>query len=218
MNATTIKKCLDFLDSFNIGELRTTLKTEYMKATSAEPNKKLTLLTAVKKAITNKHEKREALTTVMHDKNGLQFICDGYIAVIFNAYIAELEALPQTDSEKSIDIWRISEGFKAGEENAVTEQERVIIQNIGKYKKIFGKDQKIKLFNHYFSAEYIKKLIDIIGSDFINYKSTFTGIYTETENKTAFICALRPSAIPEQEQNGINEQTEKFYKILTENN
>lgn len=217
MNATTIKKCLDLLNNLNIDELRTTLKTEYIKATSAEPNKKLTLLTAVKKAITNKYEKRETLTTIMHDKNGKQFICNGYIAVIFNEYIAELEALPQTDSEKSIDIYRIAEFYKQGEECTATEKEKVIIQNIAKYKKIFGKEQSVKIFNHFYSADLLTKFIDIIGSDFGNYKNTVGGIYTECNGKTALICALNPYSITEENQKRIEEQTEKFYKILTEN-
>ena len=86
---------------------------------------------------------RPALATIMHDKDGKQFICDGYMLIKWNEYQEELNGFLQTDYEKSIKIENILPLEHNTVKHELTEEETLLIKNIDKYIKTIKDINKI---------------------------------------------------------------------------
>ena len=185
MEIKAIDKALELLKKGLLPELDELLNyergLEILKSKSTKPN----LLKAVKKVLDDKNllEARPNLRNIQIDKNDMQFICNGYLFVRWHTHKEELDCLPQLEKEHCINLsCFIRKPFEL-KEFKITDDEKLVINNIDKYIKINkqkGKRTAVKLFNEYWDAELIKMLFDIIG-----YNQDY--IYKETDSATSSI-------------------------------
>lgn len=170
MELKKINKYIELANS-NITELLRVLEFDRQQAILEEKGKTYKLATAVKKIIDTKELKttRPALATIMHDNDGKQFICDGYVLIKWNDFQEELNVFPQTDSAKSIQVDIILPNEVYTTKHELTEDDSLLINNIDKYIKLYKSEKNnngilpIRLFGKYYSASLIKKAFDIIG-------------------------------------------------------
>lgn len=224
MNTAAIEKSIELLNSLKLDELRELLTFERQKSILAGQGKKSSLLTAVKKFIDDKYLKttRPELAKIQHTEDGKQFIIDGYLAVIWNNEHPELNALPQRSAEESFPIYTVL--LKPYEQTAYTlsAKDKKLIENIEKYCKIYklekvGAMLPIWIFDDYFDAFYLKKLFEIIGTDFetIYFRGSITRsartIYTD--DYSAIFLPMRLLGGKEEE---IKNRTEAFALSLEE--
>ena len=140
------------------------------------------------------------METIQHTADGKPFICDGYFLVKWNADKPELDGLPQTPADKSINGDGVILQRCNLTEYKLTDDDKTILKNIDKYIKLYpaskGDYSVVKLFNGYFDAKLIKKVISIIGTDFDSiwlnerYDRLTSGTIFEGDY-TAVIMALR---------------------------
>jgi hypothetical protein len=185
MELAKINNYIKLINDMNIEELLRVLEFDRQQAIMEEKGKTYKLATAVKKVIDIKQLKKErpALASIMHDKDGKQFICDGYMLIKWNDFKEELNGFLQTDYDKSIKIESILPLEHNTFKHELTEEETLLIQNIDKYIKIYKNETQaneilpIKLFNRLYSASLIKKAFDIIG-EIKTYNTTDNRVYT----------------------------------------
>lgn len=197
MTLATIDKCLQLLNAYNISELRDLLNYERQASILKSNGQKATLLTAVKKALI-KRDDRPALATVQHAADGKPFICDGYFLVKWNVERHELDGLPQTPAGESIDCDRLIPVKHYLTEYELTDDDKTILKNIDKYIKLYpakkGVFSAVKLFDCFFDAKLIKKVADIIGTDF---KKVWLGRrYDQWHSVTMFEDGYTAMALP----------------------
>ena len=224
MNTAAIEKSIELLNSSKLDELRELLTFERQKSILVGQGKKTSLLTAVKKFIDNNDLKttRPELAKIQHTEDGKQFIIDGYLAVIWNNEHPELNALPQRSAEESFPIHKVL--LKPYEQTAypLSLKDKMIIENIEKYCKIYKHERMgaflpIWIFGDYFDAFYLKKLFDIVGTDFdtIYFRESITSsartIYTD--DYSAIFLPMRHLGGKEEE---IKNRTDAFVLSLEE--
>ena len=124
MNNTTILKLLELLEQDNKQEIKEILTHEMLQNTDKKTAK---LYSIVKKYLKQVDEARPILMRIQH-KNGKQFLCDGYTLHIFNTYQGELDTLPQTSEEESLNYPQIynSNDYKFHEQS---EEDKFIFAN-----------------------------------------------------------------------------------------
>lgn len=206
----------------NTTELLRVLEFDRQQAIMEEKGKTMKLATAVKKIIDLKDLKtqRPALASIMHDKNGKQFICDGYLLIKWNEYQEELDGFVQTDYDKSIKLESILPNEYNTSKHELTEDEILLINNISKYIKLY-KDKAqsngiipIKLFGKVYSAHLIKKAFDIIG-EIRTYNTTDNREYTPIYiYENGIESCLLPIRIEEEFKKEVNEMTQEFLERL----
>lgn len=214
MNNTEIKKILDYLDNGKIEEAKFMLKLEAIRSCD---KKELIQVKLVEKYIKSaqKYTARPTLGTVMH-QNGNQFICNGCSLVVFRKHNNNLDILPQTTEEYSLQYTQI---MKPTEYRAKTEGELQTLLNLKKYIK-FCTCEKIEplvcLSNKVFNANLLYETIQMfngkvediqIGTD----ENCWSPVYFRTEEIEALVLPLRAS----EEQKELAENTMlKFREYL----
>lgn len=224
MNTAAIEKSIELLNSSKLDELRELLTFERQKSILAEQGKKSSLLTAVKKFIDDKDLKntRPEFAKIQHTEDGKQFIIDGQLVVVWNKEHPELNVLPQRSAEESFSVYKIL--LKPYEQTAysLSYKDKNIIENIEKYCKIYkhekvGEMLPIWIFDDCFNAFYLKKLFEIIGTDFetIYFRESITHstrtIYTD--DYSAIFLPMRLLGGKEEE---IKNRTDAFALALEE--
>lgn len=188
MELAKIKKYIKLANE-NITELLRVLEFDRQQAIMEEKGKTMKLANAVKKVIDlNEYKKsRPILSTIMHDKDGKQFICDGFMLIKWNEYQEELDGFMQTDYDRSIKIENILPKEYNTTKHELNKDEILILKNIDKYIKLYKDKIKsneflpIKLFGKIYPASFIKKAFDIIG-EIKNYN-----LLNNNEHQSAFI-------------------------------
>lgn len=230
MTTEKIDKCLDLLNSITsddgaLDELRAVLKYEREKQTLAEQHKKPKLLNAVKKVIDNKALKktRPAVAAIQHTADGKQFICDNYIAVLWDTEQPELNCLPQTEQAKSVNVLQIIPTRESCNPFTLTDTNKNVLRNIHKYAKLNKDIEPIICLNDvYYDAKALGKLVDVIGTDFntIYNKRTLTGGCTISciygKDYTALICPVNITR--ESARELYNDRTEQFKTLISKEN
>ena len=183
MNTATIEKAIALLNSGKWNELNDLLVYEREKSILESNGKKMKLAPAVKKILEKNKENRPILATVMYDEQNRPIICDGFLLVRWNAEQPELKAFPETHGESVLKADNIIPKMHDCEERILTENDRLIIENIDKYIKIYNKEKKqgqlpIELFGKVVNAYLLRDLIAVIGTDF---DRTYTRVYGNRE-------------------------------------
>ena len=184
MNNTTILKLLGLLEQDNKQEIKEILTHEMLQNTDKKTAK---LYNIVKKYLKQVDKARPILMRIQH-KNGKQFLCDGYTLHIFNTYQSELDTLPQTSEEESLNYPQIynSNDYNFHEQS---EEDKFIFANIKKYinyiKAQPNHDKKeiipILYHNMLFNAEFLATAIDLHQNDLDTVKVAY-----DDKNKLAF--------------------------------
>lgn len=171
MNEITTLKALEMLNNQNYDDLKVLLTRELLRETS---NSKCNFFDFAKKFIKNADNGRPFLKTIQH-KHDKQFVCDGYQLYVFNNNLPELETLPVTPDEASIDFKQVvKDDFKT---RSLTDDDKFILKNIKSYIKYAKslpdyQDKKAKkeiyavFDNRIFNAKFLENLNAICGGDF----------------------------------------------------
>lgn len=167
MNNTTILKLLELLEQDNKQAIKEILISEMLNSTDKKAQK---IYNIVKKYLSQKGT-REVCKKI-NNKNGKQFICDGYTLHIFNNHKSELDTLPQATEEESINYPAIynSSNYEFHEQ---TEEDKFLIANIKKYinfiksTQIMLKKETINVYYHemVFNAEFLSTSFDLHQKD-----------------------------------------------------
>lgn len=169
MNTKGIEKAIELLNSQNFDELKDFLEFERQSAILSDKGRKTSLLTAVKKILEQNKESRPLLATIQHDEQNRQFICDGYIAVIWNEYKPEFDCFKQTDNNSSIKIMQILGNKKHFKPYKLNDDEILILKNLEKYKCLYKAERTpngaypICLFGKAWDCNLLLRLINLIG-------------------------------------------------------
>ena len=223
MELAKINNYIKLINDRDIEELLRVLEFDRQQAIMEEKGKTYKLATAVKKVIDIKQLKKEhpSLATIMHDKDGKQFICDGFMLIKWNDFQEELNGFSQTDYEKSLKIESILPLEHSTTKHELTEEEALLIKNIDKYIKIYKNETidngiiPIKLFDRLYSASLIKKAFDIIG-EIKTYNTTDNREYTPIYiYENGIESALLPIRIADEtKKQEVETMTQEFLKIL----
>ena len=223
MNTATIEKAIKLLNEGDIIALGDLLRFEYEKSVLQDNGKKANVLTAVKKFVKNAKEYSEKLYGIMRSKDGKQAICNGYMLVKWKNEKNELNALPQISQTASIDVNHLLDYFNGIVGTALSESDKIVLQNIDKFIKL-NKDKsvskryiEVEFGGHIFDAKLLKDLVDIIGTDDITLyvPQHQNSLKIETSEAEAMICGLR---FDEPELKTIHKNTQDFIdKILARN-
>lgn len=145
MNTTTIEKCLDLLNTGKIDDLRDLLNYERETNILASKGIKTSLLNAVKKIVCDNglKEWRKELAGIQHTPDGKQFICNGYLLVKWNEEQPELNALPQTPANESINANNILCTTASMLKYELTDSDKIIAEEFSKlwateYRRLFS--------------------------------------------------------------------------------
>lgn len=181
MNIITIEKAIALLNGAQLEELRDLLVYEREKAIFASEGRKMKIAPAVKNVLGKTLKNRPILSTVMHDKKERPFICNGFLLVRWFEEQPELKGFPQTpsDSPDSINADNIMLKKCECEARPVDENDRLIVENIDKYIKLYNKEKKdrvlpVEVFGKSFDAYLLRDFINIIGKDF---EEVYTALY-----------------------------------------
>lgn len=160
------------------------------------------------------------LSTIMHDKNGLQFMVNGFFGCRWKQYKKELEELPQTTMEQTtFDFDNIikTNNHEKHEKIEVTKNDLLLLKNLPKYRKLykncFGSVTPIYIFGIYIDAKLLWQFYNItkFKSAFIDYSYIGTLIL----NNDKFDGILLPVRInDDNEKEKIKEQTRNFLESI----
>ena len=189
MNKTQIEKSIKLLNESKLDELKQLLMFELLKE---DKNKNVKIVDIVKKYLKEAKNfgNRPMLETVMQ-KDGKQFICNGFNLIVFEEYLNELDILPQT-TEDAINYKQILcsgldyKTLTANEIDKIND-----IDNYLKFLKLQHKEQEnrpIMLFNYVYDANYIK-LFKSVFSDLskVKYGIGRIGTLQATDGKVTFL-------------------------------
>lgn len=170
MELAKINNYIKLVKEYKIDELMKTLEYDRQQAIMEEKGQKMKLAPAIKKVLSDKDiASRPVLQSIQHDSNGKQFICDGFLLIRWNNEQEELNGFPQTPTDKSIKADAIIPKVYETQQIELSENDRLIISNINKYVKINKDFGFVYVFDKYFSAKLLKKVIDVVGADFNKY-------------------------------------------------
>lgn len=223
MTTATIEKCIELLNANSLDDLRNLLNYERQASILKGNGQKTTLLTAVKKAL-GKRPDRPVLETIQHTADGKPFICDGYFLVKWNTDKPELDGLPQTPADKSVNGDGIIPQICNLTEYELTDDDKTILKNIDKYIKLYpaakGDYSVVKLFSGYFDAKLIKKVVSIIGTDFdsIWLKESYDRLlYSGTIFEGDYTAVIMSMRVDTTEQAAANDaRTAAFLEVIKE--
>ena len=221
MTNNEILKVIEMINNNETDKAKEFLKTQLVKTTD---KKGYNLLTLVKKYLKEVDNSRPILKMIEHNKDGQQFILNGFTAIKFKQHEATLDILPQADAEQSINIEAI---FTTYPEYTLTEDDCIILNNIDKCidlimaDKVDKKDKRcyVKLFDKFFDLNVIKNIIKITkgyDEDFRNtkfYTSNNKVQLMQIENDKIKAIML-PIRAKDEDENKITEQTQKIIDAL----
>jgi len=222
MNTNQITKLLNLLNENKLEELKKEL-TQHLLSKSDKP--KADLLKAVKNflaySLKLNGDSRPTLSTVQH-KNDKQFILSGYSAFLFENYIKELDELPNTDAETSLNIYQIINNN--AEYNQISEDDALIFKNIKKYIAYFksqenydkkANKQFVYFNNKTFDAKLIAQANEIMANNLDNLEITNNEFFRPTQIKNNEILGIiLPIRATEEISNNTKELTNKFLNEL----
>lgn len=120
------------IDNNQIKEARTAFVEELMK----QDNKQnYNVYSLAKQYIKKADGSHNGILQTVQNKHGKQFLCNGFSLIIFNNYIKELEQLPQTINDESLEYYKIYD-FDREFTDAFTDDELLLLNNLTKYKKL----------------------------------------------------------------------------------
>ena len=212
MNNTQILKIMELLEQDNKQAIKEILTQELLKE-NKQPKKAKSFAT-IKKFIEDKNNDRTILRTIMN-KHGKQFICNGIEMYIFNTYKKELDTLPQTCEELSLDYNKLldTSNYKF---NTLTDEHKFILEHLTQYinyckSKMENKKDKVFIYfdGKIFDTKILNNFININENNFDNITYTSEKEYafiTKSEDITSIILAIKPKDEEEEKQ--------KYIKIL----
>lgn len=222
MNTNQITKLLNLLNENKLEELKKEL-TQHLLSKSDKP--KADLLKAVKNflaySLKLNGDSRPTLSTVQH-KNDKQFILSGYSAFLFENYIKELEELPSTDAETSLNIYQIIDNN--AQYTQISEDDALILKNIKKYIAYYksqenydkkANKQLVCFNNKTFDAKLIAQANEIMANNLDNLEITNNEFFRPTQIKNNEILGIiLPIRATEEITNNTKELTNKFLNEL----
>lgn len=222
MNTATIEKCIDLLNTGKIDDLRDLLNYERETNILASKGVKMSLLNAVKKIVCDNglKEWRKNLYGIQHTPDGKQFICDGYLLVKWNEEQPELNALPQTPANESIDANSILRSTSMSKYE-LTDSDKIIAENIDKYIKLYNEKKAkkfpVKYCNKFFDAHYLKKAFSVIGTDFehiLTGKNENSPLQINEKDYSAVLLPININSITDESKTTIEQNTQKFVEQI----
>lgn len=90
-----MKKLLELLNNNKLDELRIELTKRLLTQNHKSPN----LIKSIQSYFKKTPKERPILSTIQHDTNNNQFICDGFSLYYFKQHHDELDALPQSTQD-----------------------------------------------------------------------------------------------------------------------
>ena len=160
MNNAQVLKIMELLEQDNKQAIKEILTQELLKE-NKQPKKAKSFAT-IKKFIEDKElNYRPILKSIMH-KNGKQFICNGFEMYIFNTYKKELETLPQTSEELSLNYNQLldTNNYKF---NALTDEHKFVLEHLTQYInycKSKMENKKDKVFIYFDGKIFDTKLLN----------------------------------------------------------
>lgn len=217
MNATDINKCIDYINSEKIAELKDFLMYCRQSMILAEKGRKTNHLKAIKKVLDDisKSEHGQRLAGIEHTADGSQFICSGYMLIKWKTERTELNDFRQIDARESINADKLLQCSKAP--SPLSSDDNTIINNLDKYIKLYRTDEKlmpipVAICGNILDAKLVKKVIDIIGTESVNgygIEHANNNLLLDTPEAVALICGLRQGTnIAEAEK--IRQRTKDF--------
>jgi hypothetical protein len=222
MNTATIEKCIELLNTGKIDDLRDLLNYERETNILASKGVKMSLLNAVKKIVCDNglKEWRKNLY-IQHTPDGKQFICDGYLLVKWNEEQPELNALPQTPVNESINANNILRTTASMSKYELTESDKIIAENIDKYIKLYNEKKArkfpVKYCNKFFDATYLKRAFSVIGTDFehiLTGKDGNSPLQIYETNYSAVLLPININTIKDEDKTIIEQNTQKFVEQI----
>lgn len=223
MNTATIEKCIELLNTGKIDDLRDLLNYERETNILASKGVKMSLLNAVKKIVCDNglKEWRKNLYGIQHTPDGKQFICDGYLLVKWNEEQPELNALPQTPVNESINANNILRTTASMSKYELTESDKIIAENIDKYIKLYNEKKAkkfpVKYCNKFFDATYLKRAFSVIGTDFehiLTGKDGNSPLQIYETNYSAVLLPININTIKDEDKTIIEQNTQKFVEQI----
>lgn len=171
MNNNEILKVIEMISKNETEKATQFLQEQILKSESKE---NYNLVTLVKKIIlTNELEKTRPVLTKVQILDGIQFICDGYVAIKWKTFEPSLNILQQ-NTDNPLDFDKI---LFSGIEYSLTENDNLIIHNINRVKAYLNSQKKdnkfkrnfIQLFGKVFDLNVIENVLKIV----LNYNENF---------------------------------------------
>lgn len=216
MTKTQIEKLLKLLKDNKLQDLRNELIKELLKS---EDKSKASLFNAVKNYLKQAGKTKPILQTVQH-KNGKQFIIDGFSAFVFEKWHEELEMLPTTTEQESLNIFSMINYCSHFEK--IDFNDLILLKNIKKYiswQKSINSENKDALYpifwnNGFYNAKLLEKVFNIIP---INETLELSKQQNMTQLKNNDIIAtVLPLMKTQLNTYKIMEETNKFLDLIKE--
>ncbi len=172
MNTAVIEKALNLLNGAKLEDLRNLLMYEREKSILEASGKKMKLAPIVKRFLAKNTGFRPLLATVMYDSQNRPIICDGYMLVRWEKEQPELKAFPETRGADVLNADAIIPPINQSEEWTLTESDKIVLENIDKYIKLYDKEKDrdkhlpVNLFGKFFDAYLVRDFVGVIGTDF----------------------------------------------------
>lgn len=217
MNNTKILTMINLLKENKLEELKLSLTQELLNSTDKT---KANLLATATKYIKGMDNDRPLLKAVCH-KNGKQFLVDGATAYIFDTYREELDNLPQTEEQNSINIFAVLNSTIEYEN--MNENDRFMFDNISKYiayykaQDFYNKNDNIyvEIGEKCFNAKFIETTKNMLSSESKDLLVADCGTTSATQFKANGITAIvLPIRDDEKIKEMVKNTMEQFLKEM----
>ena len=117
-------------------------------------------------------KERLILSTIQHDEQNRQFICDGVIAVVWNNYNPNLDMFKQSDFNFSVKINNIIKPKDACERYELTDDDKLILSHLKEYGQFMkenyseetGRFVALYIFNRVFDYRLLRRFLAVAGN------------------------------------------------------
>lgn len=211
MTNNEILKLIDYIKTENKNEAIKMLQRELLKL----DGKSVKLADAVKRYLKQIDNSRPILKNVIN-KNGKQYLCNGYTAYRFDEYRQELETLDNT-SMCDLDFEWL---FTTKNFDELCDDDLTLLKNIKKYipylkTRDYVTDKYIYFCKNYYSAELIKQMTELLEFAGDNIKCVnierYKGLEATNGKTTARILPLR---LKDEQERQARQQTRDFLESL----
>lgn len=199
-----IAKIIKMIDEEKIDDARKALVEALMQQNCKTTYKVYNL---AKQYIKKAGISRPICKTIQH-KDNKQFLCDGYSLIIFKNYIKELEELPQTDENDSLDCNRIFDFYQTFTDT-FTDDELLLLNNLTKYGKLGF--EYVLLRDMVFRTEYLATIWKFVNNEPTQIKVNTMNIAIKTDELNILTLCCRSS---DEDKEKVKVKTEEFLQQL----
>ena len=148
---------------------------------------------------------RQVMATIQHN-NGKQVISNGFGVVVFDEWCADLELLPTTREELSLNLLQFIPTKTMNLYKEIKEEEKAVLNGLKSYIKEYKKQEfyqkgepaVIRFCNKIFNAEFLNDIVSIVGDidnlQVFNDDNVYHGTIFKSDKTTAMLLPCRESS------------------------